>query len=265
VIELVVTDLDGSLWVREAIHPATMTAWTELEARGIPVIVATGRRLTTTRAPLARAGLTPSAVVLNGALALDLATDERFHRHHYDPDVAARVLHAFRTAALDPCVYVEHTEIEIYVGARPSTHPGHLASFGTGAVIADLDEIVATEPVLGFGVIGHAREPLRAVVGAIGDAAETHLSGDSQWGGDTLTVAPPGLSKWAGVLAYCERAGIDPDRVLAIGDGPNDVELLTNAAVAVVPDDAFPEAIALADHLVAPPDQGGWATVLDLV
>jgi len=265
VIELVVTDLDGSLWVREEIHPATRAAWTELEARGIPVMVATGRRLTTTREPLARAGLTPPAVLLNGALALDLATDERFHRRHYDAEVAARVLEAFRAAALDPCVYVEHTEIEIYVGARPSTHPGHLASFGPRAVSADLDEIVRTEPILGFGVIGYAHEPLTVAVTAIGDRAEAHLAVDAQWGGSTLTVAPPGLSKWAGVLAYCELLGIDPDRVLAIGDGPNDIELLTNATIAVVPESAFPEALALADHLVAPPDQGGWATVLDLV
>jgi hydroxymethylpyrimidine pyrophosphatase-like HAD family hydrolase len=203
--------------------------------------------------------------VLNGALALDLATDERFHRQHYDTEVAARVLEAFRAAALDPCVYVEHTEIEIYVGERPSTHPGHLASFGPRAVTAHLDEIVATQPVLGFGVIGHPLGPLMTVVAGIGDHAETHLSGDSQWGGDTLTVAPPGLSKWAGVLAYCELVGLDPDRVLAIGDGPNDIELLTNATIAVVPESAFSEALALADHLVAPPDQGGWATVLDLV
>jgi hydroxymethylpyrimidine pyrophosphatase-like HAD family hydrolase len=264
-IELVVTDLDGSLWVREQIHPDALAAWSELEARGIPVIVATGRRLTTTREPLARCGLTPPAVVLNGALALDLATDERFHRHHYDATVAARVLDAFRAAGLDPCVYVEHDAIEVYVGARPSTNPGHLASFGARAVTADLDEIVATQPVLGFGVIGHPIEPLLHVVGTIGDRAETHLSGDSRWGGDTLTVAPPGLSKWAGVLAYCELAGIDSTRVLAIGDGPNDRELLTHAAIAVVPEDAFPEALPLADHVVPAPEAGGWAHILDLV
>jgi hydroxymethylpyrimidine pyrophosphatase-like HAD family hydrolase len=265
VIELVVTDLDGSLWHHEEIHPATRAAWAELEARGIPVLVATGRRLTTTREPLARAGLRPPAVVLNGALALELASGETFHRHHYDTTSARGVLDAFRAGGLDPCVYVEHDHIEVYVGSRPSTNPGHLASFGTRAVVADLDRIVTTEPVLGFGVIGHAPEPLARVVDAIGDRAETHLAGDSQWGGSTLTVAPPGLSKWAGVLAFCARAGVDPSRVLAVGDGPNDVELLTHASIAVVPDDAFPEALALADRVVASPKAGGWSEILDLV
>ena len=264
-IELVVTDLDGSLWHHEEIHPSTLAAWSELERRGIPVLVATGRRLTTTREPLARAGLRPPAVVLNGALGLDLASGTTFHRHHYDATSARAVLHAFRAAGLDPCVYVEHEHIEIYVGGQPSTNPGHLASFGTRAVFADLDAIVATEPVLGFGVIGHPVEPLTAVVDAIGDRAETHLAGDSLWGGSTLTVAPPGLSKWAGVLAFSALAGIDAGRVLAVGDGPNDRALLTHASVAVVPDDAFPEALALADHVVASPRAGGWCEILDLV
>src|SRR4051812_1733817 len=113
-IELVVTDLDGSLWHHEEIHPSTLAAWSELERRGIPVLVATGRRLTTTREPLARAGLRPPAVVLNGALGLDLASGTTFHRHHYDAVSARAVLDAFRAAGLDPCVYVEHEHVEIY-------------------------------------------------------------------------------------------------------------------------------------------------------
>jgi hydroxymethylpyrimidine pyrophosphatase-like HAD family hydrolase len=265
VIELVVTDLDGSLWHREEIHPASRAAWTEIEARGVPVLVATGRRLTTTREPLARAGLRPPAVVLNGALALDLASGETFHRHHCDAASARVALDAFRGAGLEPCVYVEDHHIEVYVGSTPSTHPGHLASLGTRAVVADLDEILEREAVLGFGVIGHPPDPLTAVVDAIGRRAEAHLAPDAHWGGWTLTVAPPGLSKWAGVLAFCARADIDAARVLAVGDGPNDHELLTHAAIAVVPDDASPGALALADHVVPSPTEGGWGEIVGLL
>ena len=45
-VELVVTDLDGTLSdAAERIHPATVRAVRDLEAAGIPVLVATGRRL----------------------------------------------------------------------------------------------------------------------------------------------------------------------------------------------------------------------------
>jgi hydroxymethylpyrimidine pyrophosphatase-like HAD family hydrolase len=157
-IELVVTDLDGTLWAygSEGVpHARTLAAWVELDRRGVPVLVATGRRVTTTREPLAALGLAPSAVVLDGALALDLATGHRFHRHNYDTDTAV------------------------------------------------------------------------------------------------------------GVLAYCELSGIDPARVLAIGDGSNDRELLANAAIALVPEDAHEEALSTARHVVPSPAVGGWAAILD--
>jgi hydroxymethylpyrimidine pyrophosphatase-like HAD family hydrolase len=98
----------------------------------------------------------------------------------------------------------------------------------------------------------------------LGGIAEVHVAPD-QWAGHSCTVGPLGLSKWDGVVVYCEHAGIDPSRILAIGDGPNDVELLERAAVAVVPSCGQQPALAVADHVVRPTRDGGWADVLDLV
>lgn len=264
-IELVVTDLDGTLWVgAEETHPGTVDAWRALETRGIPVLVATGRRVGSTRAPLARLGLTPAAVVLNGALALDLATDERFHRKHYPADDAVRVLEVFRETGIEPCVYVDHSRIEVHFGARASTHPEHLRSFGPTAAPADLERTVADLPVLMFGLMGHDPGPLDDLQRALAGLAEVHIATD-QYGGHSCTVTPFGLSKWVGVAVYCDRHGIDPARVLAIGDGPNDRELLDSAAIAVVPEDAHPVALDAADHVVPSPRAGGWATIVDLV
>ena len=67
------------------------------------------------------------------------------------------------------------------------------------------------------------------------------------------------------MLVYCERHGIDPSRVLAIGDEVNDVELLTHATVGLAMADGHPDAIDAADHIVPPTDDGGWATILDFV
>ncbi|HEX9505724.1 MAG TPA: HAD hydrolase family protein, partial [Acidimicrobiia bacterium] len=92
-----------------------------------------------------------------------------------------------------------------------------------------------------------------------------HISTDKQYGGHVITVAPTGLSKWAGVVAYCSRAGLDPERVLAIGDGPNDRELLTRAAVAVIPEDADETLRGAGHHVVGSARTGGWAEILDLI
>jgi hydroxymethylpyrimidine pyrophosphatase-like HAD family hydrolase len=204
-------------------------------------------------------------VMMNGALAIDLGTNERFHSWHYEADDATTILAAFRAAGLEPCVYVDHARVDVFVGERPSTHPDHLIAFGATAEQADLEEIVSSVPVLMFGIMGHDAEQLRVVAQHVTATAQPHLAPSDQYGGHTFTVTPAGLSKWTGVTAYCTRAGRDSTRVLAIGDGPNDRELLAGAAIAVAPADASAEARADADHIVGSPREGGWAEILDLI
>ncbi len=266
-IELVVTDLDGTLWeTPSTIHPTTVPAVRELERRGIPLMVATGRRLASTQVPLAALGLAPPVVVLNGALAVDLATGERVHRRGFTPEDALAVLDAFLAVGLQPCAYVDHDEIEVFVGPEPSTHPDHLASFGTSAVTADLHEVVASHEILDFAVISVPPSVVEGLEDALAAVSNPHVSAERQYGGGlSVTVAPPDQSKWDGVVALCAHRGLDPSRVLAMGDGPNDLELLDSSAVAVVMADGHPEALARADHVLPRSIDGGWAGVLDLL
>ena len=268
-VELVVTDLDGTLWQTEdEVHAETRAALDRLLDAGMPVLVATGRRVTSTRVPLARIGHQLPAVVLNGALGLDLATGERFHQFAFAPVDAIAVLDAWRSAGLDPCVYVDDPVLDVVISPNPSTHPGHVRMLGAGATVGDLDEVVRTKPVLQFTVIGveHALAVTgREAIDKTG-AGEAFLDRALDYPGTAaLQIAPPGLSKWTGVVAFCRHRGLDPDRVLAIGDGPNDVELLSRAAIAVAPSNGYPEAVRRAHHTVPPPSEGGWARLLDLL
>lgn len=265
-IELVVTDLDGTLWTTAAEIPAqTAAAVSTLETAGIPVLVATGRRLGSTRVPLDRAGWLPPAVLLNGALGVDLTTRDRFHRGGYTPVDAEAVLAAFLAAGFEPCIYVDDGDTEVCVSPSPSSHPDHVASFGPAMATAELAEVVASRHVLGFSVLGMPERPAETLGAALVDVATPHVGPDRLYGGHSLTVAPKSASKWDGVVAFCAARGLDPTRVLAIGDGPNDLELLEHAAVAVVPADGRPEVLALADHVVAPAADAGWAELVDIV
>ncbi|MCB1258057.1 MAG: HAD family phosphatase [Microthrixaceae bacterium] len=264
-VSLVVTDLDGTFWhTDDQIHPDVVKATVTLAERGIPLLVATGRRLGSTRRPLARVGLTPPAIVLNGALGVDLSTGDRFHVSPYPPGDAARVLDAFQGVGIDPVVYVDDPDIEAYVSETPSTHPEHVRMLRPNLAVSDLREVVTTQRVLGFSLIGVQHGLAVAARDAIGDLAETHLDRSIDFAGfATFTVAPNSQSKWDGVAAFCERNEIDPTRVLAIGDGTNDVELLTNAAVALAPSDGHSSVTEIADAVVAPAATGGWVEVLN--
>lgn len=264
-ISLVVTDLDGTLWHTDDHVPDTVVdAIAAVERRGIPLLIATGRRLTSTRVPLARIGVAPPAVVLNGALGVDLTTGQRFHRSPFPTAEAVAVLEAFRSVGLDPVMYIDHPRYEVALSDDPSTNPEHVAALGDTAVVGDLHQFAMEEAVLGFSLIGVPHRDGVAAVDAIGELAETHLDRSIDYPGTAaLTAAPRGQSKWDGVVAYCESAGLDPGAVLALGDGPNDVELLDNAALRLVPEVAHPSALDRADHVIPAALNGGWAVVLD--
>jgi hydroxymethylpyrimidine pyrophosphatase-like HAD family hydrolase len=265
-IELVVTDLDGTLWELEtAVHDRTRAAILHLLDQSTPLLVATGRRVGSTREPLAAIGLAPPAVVLNGALGLDLASGDRFHRGGFGPDEAAAVLEAHLAHGIEPCIYVDHDDHPVWVSPNPSTHPDHIAGFGDDVSSGELRAIVETEDVLAFSVLGIDERSANLLGRDLAAIATPHVDRDRQYGGHSVTVAPLAQSKWDGVAAFCALHDLDPNAVMAIGDGPNDAELLENAAVAVVPDDAHPDARRHADHVVGSARDGGWADILHLL
>ena len=50
-----------------------------------------------------------------------------------------------------------------------------------------------------------------------------------------------------------------------MADGPNDIELLTNAAVRVVPKIAHPSALELATTVIPTAQDAGWSEILSLL
>lgn len=276
-VDLVVTDLDGTFWHTDDHVPApVLAAVAELDRRGIPLLVATGRRLTSTRDPLARVGLTPPAVVLNGAQGVDLATGDRFHLAPFPVDEALAAYDAFSSAGLSPVVYVDDARFDVLISQSPDTNPEHVRDLGDTAgrrwvsdgrgTGDDLRQAVSDTPVLGFSMIGVPFPAAEAAVAALEPIVEVHLDRSIDYPGlASLTAAPRGQSKWDGVLAFCTARDLDPQRVLAVADGPNDLELLANAAISAVPKVAHPAALDLATTVIPSAQDGGWAEILTLL
>src|SRR5215218_6790688 len=82
-VQLVVTDLDGTLSdAAERIHPASVSAIGELEAAGVPVLVATGRRLRMACAVLEAGGLSPCVYVDREGVDLVVGDHPSTHPDH---------------------------------------------------------------------------------------------------------------------------------------------------------------------------------------
>lgn len=264
---VVVTDLDGTFWGHDlTCHPTTHDALAELDARGVGVLVATGRRAASARRGLDGNGLRLPSVLLNGALGVDFRSDTTFHEHPYSPEDVVRVLDVFDRHGLAPCVYT--TDGMVQSTHAPTTARGHVANLGEELHRHDdLLAAVAGHAVLGMSILGRPFEQLANAVEALHDLGHGDIAfyQDALYEGWSLMVQPGGITKWNGIRAWFAHAGWAPERVIAIGDGGNDVEMLRCADLAVAVEGGDPEALAAADVVIDHPTSGGWCSVLDLL
>jgi hydroxymethylpyrimidine pyrophosphatase-like HAD family hydrolase len=262
---LLVTDLDGTLWDgANRLHPGAREAVDELAAMGATVLAATGRRPASARLTLSEHGMLGPAVLFDGSLGVDLTSGEPFHVHPFPPGDARRVLELLDGCGVEPCANVLHPERDVLLGPSPSTHPLHRAYLEERARHVATREELAGETVLSYSITGREEALLRPALDAVRTVADASLSRDLLYGGMALSVRPPGVSKWSGVLAFCAARGLDPALTLAVGDGENDVELLAAAAVSCSFAGASPGAVAAAGHVLPPAGEGGWAALLAL-
>jgi hydroxymethylpyrimidine pyrophosphatase-like HAD family hydrolase len=266
-IRLVATDLDGTLWDRTVtVRPDVRAAIDELQRQGITVLAATGRRPRSARSALADNDLSLPAVCLDGTFGEDFVLGRRFHESLFDAPTALAVLELFVAHDVGPNVFVDHHEVDVLLAAMPTHRPERAESLLDWARIGPLHESVPEHRVAAFTVIGGEYDrlaPLAAAVTAAGLARAT-LTSDSLYGGTSLSVIPAPASKWAGVAAFAAAHGIEPSEVLGVGDAANDLELLEGAGCAVAVRSGAPEVVAVADELIDPPGDGGWAAIVGL-
>jgi 5-amino-6-(5-phospho-D-ribitylamino)uracil phosphatase len=78
-----------------------------------------------------------------------------------------------------------------------------------------------------------------------------------------LDIAPDGVNKATGLQIVADRLGIPVDRVLVIGDGRNDIDMLAWAGVGVAMGQAPDEVVAAADRVTGTDLEDGVAAALE--
>ena len=219
-VELVVTDLDGTFWhhATAGARPSVLAAVAELERRGVPLLVATGRRLASTREPLAKVGLAPPAIVLNGALGLDLGSLERFHLAPFPVDEALAAYDAFVERRPQPGRLRRRPALrrlhQRCAEHQPRPRPGARRHRGR-PLGPDVPVGGRRPPRRGGGVTGARLQPDRRARSTPPRPpsprwhrfVEVHLDRSIDHPGlAAMTVAPRGQSKWDGVARLLRRA-----------------------------------------------------------
>ncbi len=258
----ILLDLDGTLLDESSrVHPENARALRELEARGVRVMLATGRSTASTTPILDELGLRTPAVTFNGA-GLWCPVGKRM--------LEERVLSG-RTVrrALDFAEERGLLTVLMTNDAKYACPP------------RDEEELASIQGLVGLRVVPRAELPdvefvMRVTLFSANHASSLALHDEvADWvaspvymthfplnalpahRASVLTVMdlhPPCRGKAEGVRVLRETYGIDPGAVVAVGDASNDIPMFEAVGLAVAMADGMPEAIAAADRVLSDND-----------
>ncbi|OIJ25789.1 Cof-type HAD-IIB family hydrolase [Nocardioides luteus] len=256
--KLVATDLDGTLVRADgSVSDFTRDVLVKLEEIGVPVIFVTGRPLRWTRELFEHIGSVGLAIVSNGALVWDVATDKPRLTRLIEPALTAEVA-ATLTATLPGLVFATESLEGWSCEPEFATHTSD--ALRPARRVAAIEEL-ADEPLIKLLARRHddddADELLAAATAAVGDRVNvTHSSFP------LLEISAPGVTKASTLELVCTELGISDADVIAFGDMPNDLPMLTWAGTSYAMADAHPSVVACASHLAPGHEDDGVARVL---
>jgi Cof subfamily protein (haloacid dehalogenase superfamily) len=229
---LIALDIDGTVLHEDGtLSDLVVEQVQRVQALGHEVTISTGRSVGMTVPVLDRLGITPEYVVCaNGAITLRRAdgghkavraTYVREHVETFDP---AEVLTTIRSHLSSARYAVEDAEgAFLYSGG--GFPEGDIEANGTLVEFEQLLGARATRVVVISP--GHAIEDFLAVVEKMGLHRVSYNVGWTAW----LDIAPDGVNKSVALERVRDLLKIPRQRVMAVGDGRNDIEMLEWASV----------------------------------
>jgi Cof subfamily protein (haloacid dehalogenase superfamily) len=259
---LIALDIDGTVLTEEGnVSDAMIEAVEHATGLGHEVTLATGRSPSMTLPVLERLGITPEFFVSsNGAVTLrrDEHAPVGYSRDHVETFRPRHVLETVNGHLDNARFAVEDAEgIYRYAGGR--FPDGSLGATSMRVDFEELLDIDATRVVVLSPE--HDTEEFLGIVERMGLHRVTYNVGWTAW----LDIAPDGVNKATALERVRQRLGIPRSRLLAIGDGRNDIDMLTWASAegrGVAMGQAPPEVREVAGELTGTDLDDGAAVVL---
>jgi Cof subfamily protein (haloacid dehalogenase superfamily) len=258
---LVALDIDGTLLHEDgSISDAVIAQVRRLDAAGHQVMLATGRSAASTIPVLERLGIAPSFLVCsNGAITLRRDPDapsgyRREWVESFDPTEVLRSIYAH----LGNARYAVEDEHGHYLYTEPFPD----ATIGLDSERVEFDALL-NRPVTRVVVISpdHDTEEFLEMVESMGLHRVSYAIGWTAW----LDIAADGVNKATAMERVRIELGIPRERVMAVADGRNDIELLRWASAGgrgVAMGHAPADVIEAAGELTASVHEDGLAQAL---
>ena len=254
---LILVDLDGTLVGKDRTVSARNSAvLARATAAGAHVVIATGRPVRLLE-PIRASVASSIALCYNGAIVLDLATDEVLEAHLLDGAVFRAAVEEVRALGHEFIVGVEGLPsigIAAEHGFREDVElpRGTLAEITNQGVVKGLIRTNPKDPAL-------FEEVWDAFATRFADRLEVTRSGIP----GLIEISAKGVSKGGIIDALARGWGIDPSEAIAFGDMPNDLDMFRWAGWSVAMGNAEPEVKLAASEVAADHDEDAVAQVLE--
>jgi Cof subfamily protein (haloacid dehalogenase superfamily) len=211
-------------------------------------------------------GLRTPGIFLQGALVYD-AWGRIQHQHTLAPLLVSQVVGRALAMGCTPMLYVA----EKILSPAQDAHTAYIEQLGEvrADVLPDFAQLAPQQRVNKLVVWGPSADipPLRRSLEArwgeavrLVQALPRSLSGDDV--PHSLEVLAPQVNKGVALREVLLDFRLQPEQVLAIGDGENDIEMLQTAGVGVAMGNAAPSVQAIADWVAPDHDSAGVAAAL---
>lgn len=265
--QLIAFDMDGTLLdSNKTILPSSLTAISDAVKAGKTVILSTGRCLPELREYLPQLSEVRYLNCVSGALVLDQKTNTAIYSRSLAPAVCSQILRI-----------VKHQDVMVHLLGETTSiiqrsHCQNMAHFGMGQYQSlfernaeQWEDLFAQYrenpfPVAKLNLYFTDPESRQCIEQQILDehipVTMVHAEATS------LEISAKGVSKAAGLRELCSHLDIPIAETIAVGDAPNDLEILKAAGLSIAMGNSRQEILDLADVVVSDCDHDGCAEAI---
>ena len=275
-IRLIALDLDGTTLDREGnLTRENRLALEEAAGKGIYVVVASGRALSTLPKEVMELACVSYAITSNGA-AICSMPDQVLLRRYLIPGEAVDRVVALADAYFAEYTGVQRLNYEVFVDGTAYAQADYVAdAMKFGGTENEKKYVLESrrhvEDIHAF-IRQHRRE-LDSMDLIIHDPEKKELMWEllkQQVPGIYITSSVPRLleisgkecGKWSGIRHLLEILGLSPEEVITFGDARNDLDMIQGAGIGVAMSNAHPALKENADYITDSNDESGVARAL---
>jgi Cof subfamily protein (haloacid dehalogenase superfamily) len=254
---LLALDVDGTILDPEGqLRPSVQRAVAAAQARGLQVVLCTGRRFRSAL-PVARAlHLTLPLIVHNGALIKDLDSGQTLYHCYLSQEVYQQSL-ALLSQVSSPMLYIDafHDGIDIITADSDRAHPFQQAYLQDALAYCQMLPNISNPPLQGVVMMSIMAEESRLqsfrsnVQTTLGNQVHVNVLANKSYQGSILEVLHPSVSKWQALHQFASRQGIAASQIIAVGDDANDLEMIRHAGLGIAMGNAIEAVKAVADYI----------------